>query len=235
MTVAPVSTARSWSTASRRSPKAGAFTAIAVKVPRARLTTRVASASAWTSSATISSGRPARMTSSRLGSRSATAEILASVTRTRASDSTDSMFCRSVTRCAEMYPRSNCMPSTTSTSVSMPVPSSTETTPSFPTLSKASEIMAPITGSPELIVATRRMSSPPLTGCDRARIDSTAASQAAIMPSRNSLGGAPAARFRKPSSSITRASTVAVVVPSPAMSLVLIATSLSSCAPMFSK
>ncbi len=49
------------------------------------------------------------------------------------------------------------------------------------------------------------------------------------------VGGAPAARFRNPSSSIDLASTVAVVVPSPAMSLVLIATSLSSCAPMFSK
>src|SRR2546422_4567779 len=49
------------------------------------------------------------------------------------------------------------------------------------------------------------------------------------------MGLAPAARFLKPSLTIACASTVAVVVPSPATSLVLVATSLSNCAPMFSK
>ena len=44
----------------------------------------------------------------------------------------------------------------------------------------------------------------------------------------------PAATFLKPSRTIAQASTVAVVVPSPAKSLVLLATSFTSCAPMFS-
>src|SRR3954471_12015328 len=54
------------------------------------------------------------------------------------------------------------------------------------------------------------------------------------MPRFSSSGLAPAVTFLKPSLTIAWASTVAVVVPSPAMSLVLVAASLSSCAPMFS-
>ena len=49
------------------------------------------------------------------------------------------------------------------------------------------------------------------------------------------IGLAPAARFLIPSSIIACARTVAVVVPSPATSLVFVATSLTSCAPIFSK
>ena len=51
----------------RRSPKPGALTATAVKVPRSLLTTIVARASPSTSSAMISSGRPAWMTCSSTG------------------------------------------------------------------------------------------------------------------------------------------------------------------------
>src|SRR5262249_3053511 len=47
-------------------------------------------------------------------------------------------------------------------------------------------------------------------------------------------GLAPAATLRRPSATIAWASTVAVVVPSPATSLVFVATSLASCAPRFS-
>ena len=47
-------------------------------------------------------------------------------------------------------------------------------------------------------------------------------------------GLAPAATLRTPSRKMAWASTVAVVVPSPAMSEVLLATSLTICAPMFS-
>ena len=50
-----------------------------------------------------------------------------------------------------------------------------------------------------------------------------------------SIGLAPAATFAEPSLTIDWARTVAVVVPSPATSLVLVAASLRSCAPMFSK
>ena len=49
------------------------------------------------------------------------------------------------------------------------------------------------------------------------------------------IGLAPASRFFIPSLTIACARTVAVVVPSPATSLVLVATSFTSCAPIFSK
>ena len=54
------------------------------------------------------------------------------------------------------------------------------------------------------------------------------------MPRFSANGFAPAATFRRPCSTIAWASTVAVVVPSPATSLVFLATSLTSWAPMFS-
>ena len=66
------------------------------------------------------------------------------------------------------------------------------------------------------------------------RIASTAASVAFFIPLRRTIGFAPAARFFIPSCTIACASTVAVVVPSPATSFVFAATSLISCAPMFS-
>jgi hypothetical protein len=57
---------------------------------------------------------------------------------------------------------------------------------------------------------------------------------AASMPFFSSIGLAPAVTLRAPSRKIACASTVAVVVPSPAMSDVLLATSRTICAPMFS-
>ena len=59
MTRAPVRVAMSSSIALRRSPKPGALTASTLIVPRSLLTTRVGSASPSTSSAMMSSGRPA--------------------------------------------------------------------------------------------------------------------------------------------------------------------------------
>ncbi len=53
------------------------------------------------------------------------------------------------------------------------------------------------------------------------------------MPRLMSMGLAPAATFLRPTLMIDWASTVAVVVPSPASSPVFEATSLTSCAPMF--
>ena len=55
------------------------------------------------------------------------------------------------------------------------------------------------------------------------------------IPRFKSIGFAPAATFFNPSFTIACARTVAVVVPSPAKSLVLEATSLTICAPIFSK
>ena len=63
----------------------------------------------------------------------------------------------------------------------------------------------------------------------------TAAATPFSMPRRTAVGFEPAATFRVPSRKIARARTVAVVVPSPARSDVLEATSLTSFAPMFSK
>src|SRR6267154_930088 len=54
------------------------------------------------------------------------------------------------------------------------------------------------------------------------------------MPRLTRTGFAPPSIARIPSRTIACASTVAVVVPSPTTSLVLIAASLTSCAPMFS-
>src|SRR5438477_9110015 len=54
------------------------------------------------------------------------------------------------------------------------------------------------------------------------------------MPSLSCIGLAPAVTLRKPSLIMDCASSVAVVVPSPATSFVLVATSRRSCAPVFS-
>ncbi len=72
----PVRMAMSCSIALRRSPKPGALTATALKVPRTLLTTSVDSASASTSSAMIISGLLSPTTFSSSGSRSETLEIL---------------------------------------------------------------------------------------------------------------------------------------------------------------
>ena len=64
----PVRIAMSSSMALRRSPKPGALTAATLRPPRSLLTTRVASASPSTSSATMSSGLPDWTTASSTGS-----------------------------------------------------------------------------------------------------------------------------------------------------------------------
>src|ERR1700688_252191 len=63
---------------------------------------------------------------------------------------------------------------------------------------------------------------------------STTVSTARSMPRLRSIGFMPAATALEPSLTIAAASTVAVVVPSPAMSEVFEATSRTICAPMFS-
>ena len=62
----------------------------------------------------------------------------------------------------------------------------------------------------------------------------TISATALSIPRLRSIGLAPAATFFNPAVIIACASTVAVVVPSPAISAVLEATSLTICAPMFS-
>ena len=107
-------------------------------------------------------------------------------------------------------------------------------TPSEVTFSIASAMRRPTSGSPAEMVPTRAMSLESLTFWLCALMVSTALATALVMPRRMSIGFAPAVTFFMPSVTIACARTVAVVVPSPAASLVLVATSRTSCAPMFS-
>ena len=145
----------SCSIALRRSPKPGALTATTLKVLRIELTTSVDSAWPSTSSATISSGLLAWTTFSSSGSSSSIARDLLGgdedVRRRRAPPRRDSA---SVTKCGEMKPLSNCMPSVTSSSVASVEPSSTVMTPSRPTFSIASAIRSPMVASCAEMVAT---------------------------------------------------------------------------------
>jgi len=127
------------------------------------------------------------------------------------------------------------MPSTTSSSVSRPLFSSTVITPSLPTFCMASAMSSPISRSPLAeMVPTWAISSDVFTSLEWALRSSTTAFTAWVMPRRRSIGFMPAATSFMPSCAMAWASTVAVVVPSPATSLVRLATSRTSCAPMFS-
>src|SRR5579872_3547596 len=127
------------------------------------------------------------------------------------------------------------MPSTTSSSVWMPLASSTVMTPSLPTFCMASEIILPISFSPLAAMApTCAVSAGVVIFLVRFFSSSTTAVTALSMPRFRSIGFMPAATALAPSRTIAWASTVAVVVPSPAMSLVFEATSRTICAPMFS-
>ena len=107
-------------------------------------------------------------------------------------------------------------------------------TPSLDTFSIASATICPTSASPAEIAATFAIWSLSFTLLDIFAIASTATSVAFFIPLRRMIGLAPASRFFIPSFTIACASTVAVVVPSPATSFVLEATSLISWAPMFS-
>src|SRR5437016_9550075 len=127
------------------------------------------------------------------------------------------------------------MPSTTSSTVSADFDSSTVMTPSLPTFSIASAIRLPIVLSLlEAIVATCAISFLSLVDLLSFFSSSVTASTAASIPRLRPIGLAPAVTFFRPSRKMAWASTVAVVVPSPAMSEVLEATSFNIWAPMSS-
>ncbi len=127
------------------------------------------------------------------------------------------------------------MPSTTSVSVSRPLFSSTVITPSLPTFCIASAIWRPISASPLAeMVPTCATSSLSATSRAEFLICSMTFATARSMPRFRSIGFMPAATDFMPSRMMAWASTVAVVVPSPASSLVRLATSFTICAPMFS-
>src|SRR5215831_943525 len=127
------------------------------------------------------------------------------------------------------------MPSTTSSVVSMVFDSSTVITPSLPTFFIASAMIPPICLSllAEMVPTWAIMS--PFTSLCSLAISPTATSTALSMPRLRAVGLAPAATVFTPSLKMACASTVAVVVPSPATSEVFEATSRTICAPMFSK
>src|ERR1700761_1220117 len=133
-----------------------------------------------------------------------------------------------------MKPLSKPTPSVISSSVLSVEDSSTVTTPSWPTLVIASPTSSPICSSREDTVATCAMPFLSDTGVAEARSASDTASAALEIPAPNAIGLAPAATCRSPALMIACASTVAVVVPSPATSLVLVATDFTSWAPRFS-
>src|SRR6202046_4915122 len=127
------------------------------------------------------------------------------------------------------------MPSTTSNSVSSDLASSTVITPSLPTFFMASARKRPISWSPLAeMVPTWAISAFDVTFLEFFLSSSTTVSTARSTPRFKSIGFMPAATAFEPSRTIAAASTVAVVVPSPAMSEVLDATSRTICAPMFS-
>src|ERR1700704_5115172 len=127
------------------------------------------------------------------------------------------------------------MPSTTSSSVWSDLASSTVMTPSLPTFFIASERNLPISASPLAeMVPTWAISSFEVTFLEFLTRSATTASTAMSIPRFRSIGFMPAATDLAPSRTMAAASTVAVVVPSPAASAALEATSRTICAPMFS-
>ena len=163
---------------------------------------------------------------SKTGSNSWIFEIFLSVISTKGFSNTASIFSISVAIYAEIYPRSNCIPSTKSNSVCIVLDSSIVITPSLETFSIASATIAPTSASPAEIAATLAIFSLLSTLLLIALTASTATSVAFFIPLRSTIGFAPAARFFIPSCTIACAKTVAVVVPSPATSFVFAATSL---------
>ena len=96
-------------------------------------------------------------------------------------------------------------------------------------------IMSPTSLSPLAeMVPTWAISSLVVTFLEEALISSTTLATALSTPRFRSIGFMPAATDFRPSTTMAWASTVAVVVPSPALSLVLEATSRISWAPRFS-
>src|SRR2546423_3918246 len=127
------------------------------------------------------------------------------------------------------------MPSTTSSSVSKDFASSTVMTPSLPTFFIASARNWPISVSPFAeIVPTCAISWLDVTFFESFCKSATTASTARSTPRLRSIGFIPAATALEPSLTMACARTVAVVVPSPAKSEDLDATSRTICAPMFS-
>mmetsp|Transcript_16930 Transcript_16930/g.37643 ORF Transcript_16930/g.37643 Transcript_16930/m.37643 type:complete len:202 (+) Transcript_16930:1140-1745(+) len=133
-----------------------------------------------------------------------------------------------------MYPLSKRMPSMTSSSFCRVFPSWMVITPSLPTRSMASLRRSPMARSPLAeMVPTCAISSLVVISLEISSNTVTILSTASCAPLLRSMGFMPAATALQPSLKMALVSTVAVVVPSPAVSLVREATWRTSCAPMF--
>mmetsp|Transcript_38677 Transcript_38677/g.116886 ORF Transcript_38677/g.116886 Transcript_38677/m.116886 type:complete len:321 (-) Transcript_38677:20-982(-) len=201
-------------------------------IPRNLFTISIARASPSMSSAITSSGFCTFATCSNTGRMAWTEEIFFSYSSTSGFSNSTFWAFTFVMKYGEMYPRSSFMPSTTSSSCSNVLPSCTVMVPSLPTFSNALVIMSPMWPSPlAAIVATLRMLAGDSIVVACAARSSRTTLAPASMPRLMSMGFMPAATALQPSRKMARARTVAVVVPSPATSLVLLATCLTSCAP----
>mmetsp|Transcript_118000 Transcript_118000/g.280103 ORF Transcript_118000/g.280103 Transcript_118000/m.280103 type:complete len:215 (+) Transcript_118000:973-1617(+) len=146
-------------------------------------------------------------------------------------------FCAlvSVMKYGEMKPLSIFIPSTISSSCSSVLPSATVIVPCFPTLSNASATILPMPASPFAeIVATCWISAGFEIGFEIFSNSSKTSFTAASIPRFRSMGFMPATTALVPSRKIALASTVEVVVPSPATSFVFEATCLIRAAPRLS-
>jgi hypothetical protein len=179
------------------------------------------------SSAIISNGFEDCITSSRSFSICCRLLIFFSNTRIYGFSSSAVIFSELVTKYGDIYPLSKFIPSTTSTSkTSLLFASSTVITPSFPTFSKAFAIFLPMSESPFAeIVATCAISSDDDIVLEEFFISLSTLSLAASIPLFRSIGFIPAVTAFTPSLAIDSPSTIVVVVPSPALSLVLLAAS----------
>ena len=125
-------------------------------------------------------------------------EIFLSVIKMYGSSRFASILSISVAIYAEMYPRSNCIPSTRSSSVFIVLDSSMVMTPSLDTFSIASATIFP-TSSLDDTAATLAICALSFTLLLIFAISSTARSVAFFIPFLSTIGFAPAARFLIPS------------------------------------
>ena len=126
-------------------------------------------------------------------------EIFLSVIKMYGSSRFASILSISVAIYAEMYPRSNCIPSTRSSSVFIVLDSSMVMTPSLDTFSIASATIFPTSSSLDDTAATLAICALSFTLLLIFAISSTARSVAFFIPFLSTIGFAPAARFLIPS------------------------------------
>ena len=233
-TVAPVRIAMSSRYCDLRSPNPGAFRAQIFSAPLSLFTTKVARASCSISSAMINNGNPCLIASSKITIMSRADLIFLSTSKSLHWSYVQVILSESVTKYGEMYPRSNCMPSTTIRLLSTDLASSRVITPLRPTFSMASLIMVPTSMLPPAETLATLASSSSETSFDSSFNTTISLVTVASMPRVSCTGLVPAMTIFMPSVIIAADKTVAVVVPSPAKSFVFCAACLTSLAPAFS-